>query len=454
MAVIVSDIGVFTFVVLVLAFLISARTFALGAMSLPCMTVMTSMIYFFAMPAISFAGGNVEFFGMYMTSMEWPHFAVLLYSLGAMAAFAANRKDLQFNPASTLPFERKYHPTVYYTLVFAAVIGLAVHISLGRLNLTAADDYEFAKSVGDLAFINLFFTMMIPLTIIHLIRENFNVRSLIVLAVVSFILLQTGFRYRLIFMTYAVAASFLLVRGTKIRVSYVVVGTLVGVLGNNAMVTSRKYGQGVDISKLDGMGWLDILQSFGGEVGPLYSFTYTASNPLPDLAYFTPWTVAIARLVPSFIWPDKPTADYLAHYFGGFVSPGVEKAGIAAPQQVEMLLQFGWFGLPFLAFLYFSIAAFLLHRISKLGREARITGYALAPVFFGFYMQTRGYFFQTLSDGLFTFGPLFLIHMLDGSPSKRQLSYGRPQPAMRQRPIPKPRGVRAPGNSGTASRPR
>ena len=40
-----------------------------------------------------------------------------------------------------------------------------------------------------------------------------------------------------------------------------------------------------------------------------------------------------------------------------------------------------------------------------------VAGCSLAPVFFGFYMQTSGYFFQILSDGLFIFGPIFLVHV-------------------------------------------
>lgn len=84
---------------------------------------------------------------------------------------------------------------------------------------------------------------------------------------------------------------------------------------------------------------------------------------------------------------------------------------MAAPQHVEMLLQFGWMGLPFLAFFYFSLAIFLLTRLSRMGREVRIAAWALVPIFFGFYMPTRGYFFQVLTDGIFTFGPLFLLHL-------------------------------------------
>jgi hypothetical protein len=38
------------------------------------------------------------------------------------------------------------------------------------------------------------------------------------------------------------------------------------------------------------------------------------------------------------------------------------------------------------------------------------------PAFFGFYMQTRGYFAQVFADALFIFVPLFLIHVWERPP--------------------------------------
>jgi hypothetical protein len=263
--------------------------------------------------------------------------------------------------------------------------------------------------MDELAFITQAYNMMVPLTLILLLRDNFKWRSLIVLAFVLVVFLQVGFRFRILIMLSGVATSFLLVRHIKIRISFAIAGCAAALFLVNLLGQIRRYGEGIDLSRLEDVSIGDF-GSFAGEFGIVFVTAYIAANPLPDLALFEPWTVAIARLVPSFIWNDKPTADYMRHFISGATAEGADKAGVAAPQQVEMLLQFGWLGVPFLAFLYFSIAVWLISRFHKLGREARIAGCALAPAYFGYYMQTRGYFFQIFADAIFMIGPLFLVH--------------------------------------------
>lgn len=399
---------------LVVVYLIFASKTAFEGISLPCMTVITSGIYFYLMPGLVAATGKLEagFFGMYIDSLIWPHFAVFLYTLGALGAFMSNRRRLAVNSAKSRHIEHRTNWTIFYLLCALAAAVVTAQVMLGRLNFTreivAGNFSDLAQS---LRFLNLFFTMLVPLTLVYLIKTDFSLRSLVLTAIITLILLQVGFRYRIIFLVFSVFASWMIIRGLKIRTSYVVLGSTAGLFLTNFLVNVRTYGAGLDLTQLEGMSFTDIFQSFGGEIGPIYVINHVASNPLPDIVYFEPWIVGIARLVPTFLWPEKPTADYLLYYSAGFSEQAAEKAGIAAPQQVELLLQFGWIGLPILAFIYFYFAAWLLSRINRLSREARIAGASLIPIFFGFYMQTRGYFFQTLSDGLFLFGPLFLMQI-------------------------------------------
>jgi hypothetical protein len=93
----------------------------------------------------------------------------------------------------------------------------------------------------------------------------------------------------------------------------------------------------------------------------------------------------------------------------GAAVAGAETSGTAAPQHVEILFQFGWWGLLPVAFCYFWIAGWLVRRVAFTSREARLAGCALIPFFFGFYMQTRGYFFQIFGSALFVLGPLFIL---------------------------------------------
>ncbi len=424
MELITSDISLLTLAAFAMTYVAAARFFTLGPLSLPCVTILTSIVYFYLMPALAFSGkGEAEFLGMYLLTLEWPHVAVFLYIVGVVFASLVMRKYLTTNPAAPREEDRQLNFIIMVALAALAVGGLVAQISLGRLSFS--DSYVEAADAGYLAFINLFFTMMVPLTLVYMIRVDFSLPSWILLLVVSVILLQTGFRYRLILMAFGVASSYMLVRGIKVRIVYVVAGTLFGMLGGNLMVTSRTYGRGVDLTKLDGFSVADLLQSFGGEIGPLFSFSYVASNPLPDPVYATPWVVAASRLVPSFLWKDKPMPDYLDYYFGGFSVENAKAAGVAAPQHVEMLLQFGWIGLPVLAFLYFYVAGLIVKKLDGLGRESRVAGFSLVPAFFGFYMQTRGYFFQVLSDGLFLFAPLFVLYLGEGKRARSSLGAAR-----------------------------
>ena len=181
----------------------------------------------------------------------------------------------------------------------------------------------------------------------------------------------------------------------------------------NAIGVTRTYGAGLELRNIEGLTLIDLLFSFRGEIGSLFVLLHIAETPPPELVYFAPWTVAAARLIPTFLWPNKPYPEYLLSYSAGFPDSNATQSGVVGPHQAELLLQFGWYGLPLLAFINFIIACHTIHRLQLLGREARIADCAVVPAFFGFYMQQRGYFFQLLCEYLFTFGPLFLLHVGD-----------------------------------------
>jgi hypothetical protein len=407
-----SDIGVLSLAVLIVLYVLFALVLPFGALSMPCMTLLTSMMYFFIMPGFALSGGNFEFLGMYLTSLEGVHSAVLLYALGSAAAWVVWFRYLRIDPATVRVYERPMNLTIAWFLAAVAMAGVLVLVALGRLQFFATDEAQH-DNVGEgdgLAFLTLSVSMLIPLALILLLRTRFHIYGLFVLAGVFLVILTTGFRFRIIILASAVIMSYMLVRHIRIRVSYVALGSCLALIVVNAIGYSRTYGRGIDLSRLEGFTWVDLLHAFGGEIGPVFALAHIVESPPPDLIYFEPWTVGIARLVPSFLWPDKPYPNYLLNYGSGFADIYQRTAGVAATQHAEFLLQFGWFGLPLLAFLYFAFACKVVERLQWLGPEARIAGCAMAPAFFGFYMQNRGYFFQFLCEFLFMFGPLFLVH--------------------------------------------
>ncbi len=405
-------IGLISLAAIAATFLISAFASPLGALSLPCITMLTSLIYFYLMPVVALARGDEGFFGMYIGDLTWAHTAVLLYALGAAAAFAARRRVLNADPALSYPWDRGLNKRVFQALWLVAIAGNFALWAQGKLNITADAGYRLnQEGMSQLAFLTQSTNLLVPLTLVLLIRQRFNWWSLLVLAVVLFVFLQAGFRSRIMILLTATAATFALQRRIKIGIlkgalGFAIALPLVIVLG-----TVRRYGEGIDISALNKENLEAASGSFAGEFSLVYVLDYLTAHPLPPPSPFEPWLVAIARVVPSFLWPDKPVAAYLSHFIAGAAAPGAETAGIAAPQQAEILLQMGWWGLFPLAFLYFSIAGWLVKRFAYRGLDVRLAGCTLIPPFFGFYMQTRGYFFQILADGLFMLAPLFLLNI-------------------------------------------
>ncbi len=403
-------IGVATFTALVSIFYWSARTMVFGALSLPSLMTMTSAIYFFLMPVTIYDNGNAQFYGLRLTTLEPVHAAVLLYAIGALGAFVKSRKSLRIDPSVLRYSERPLNFLVFRILAALAIAGVAAQIGSGRLNLFMTQDYNFSESENVTSFLVLSYSIILSLTLVVLIRQNFSIFSLMLLAAVIGVFLVVGFRFRIVILLCAAAASFMLVRKIKVRPIYVAIGTVLALIIVNFIGASRSYGRGLNLTAVEGMSWGELLQSFGGEVGLVYVLSHITTNP-PDLIHFQPWIVAVTRLVPKFLWLDKPFPEYLYLYPAGFPDPGAMHAGIAAPQQVELFLQFGWYGLPFLAFLSYYVATRTIYYLHFLNRETRIAGCAIAPAFFGFFMQQRGYLFQTVCEYIFTFGPLFLLNL-------------------------------------------
>jgi hypothetical protein len=282
---------------------------------------------------------------------------------------------------------------------------------LGYINVAHDVDAQFLTTDTPLAFLNLGLSLAEPVTLIYLIRNNFGLKSLGALTAVLYVFGVAGFRFRVLILLCAVMITFLVVRRIRIRVSMVLVGAMVGVCLMNLMGMARRYGGGFQFDGLGSLSWAEILTGFGGESGIVYvtQFAATSSN---EWIWFDPYVISIVRLVPSFIWHDKPTASYLAlpaSYF--FDQRAALGAGLAAPQQVEMLYQFGWAGVFVLAFVYYTLISRMQCAMARLGHDARIAGLSLIPPFFGYYMQSRGYFYQIFLEAIFTFAPVFLVHV-------------------------------------------
>jgi hypothetical protein len=407
-------------------FIYFARALPLGALCLPSLTALTSLFYFYIMPVSALLAGVDTFFGMTLHSLDDIHWVSILYMLGVAAASFVNISALSIPPTSKDDIETPIDK-LYLSLWGIAFLGLFILMALGQLNLTSGDDYEVNYQVSNLAFLNLSFSMTLPLTLIFLMHDRFRYKSILLLLVVLYIYSIAAFRFRILILLCGASICFAVTHKFKVRSWMAPLGGTVIVILMNLIGMIRRYGGGLNLENADNKSFGEILANFGGELGIVFVAQYTAENPFNPTIYFEPWLVALARFVPTFLWPDKPAASYLADFSNGFLqSAAASKAGMAAPQQVEMIYQFGWYGVPVIAFVYFSIASGLMRPIGRITREARIAGFALIPPFFGYYMQSRGYFFQMAAEAMFTFAPLFILHIGRRHPfSKLRLQFQR-----------------------------
>lgn len=410
MDLITTPIGIVTFGIMAVLCAYFSRYSALGALSLPCITLLTTLVYYYVMPGLAFAGGNTGYLGVYIDSMEWVHWAVFLYALGVAAACLIGRRHLAVHPAASLAYERPLNATLFWGISGIAALGLTVLTVTNRLNLTASDAFTVNENFGSFAFLQLSISMILPLVMVYAVRENFSNRAIAVICAAAFVFLVSGFRFRIAILMIAVAASYCMLRGRQPGLVVASLGITASLLIFNAIGVTRQYSVGLDLSGLADTDWTELVRSFGGEIGPIYAFFGVIEYPPAELIGLEPWAVAVARLIPSFLWPDKPYPTYLLHYTVAFDENTRQFAGIAGPQQAEILMQFGWLGLLFLPVVYFLLILAIISRLNRLSREARIAGAALIPGVFGFYMQQRGYFFQNLVEAIFIIGPLFFMH--------------------------------------------
>ncbi|MDZ4690006.1 O-antigen polysaccharide polymerase Wzy [Terricaulis sp.] len=387
----------------------SARATALGALSLPAVFAITGLTYFYLMPALAAATEQTAF-GLRLETLEHAHALVFLYGAGAALAFAYAKPTLAHSLAKSRA-ESIHNPWANKLLWGLAILGIAYLAASSRLNLLAQSEFTLDRdAISQFAFINQAFNLLLPLVLISLWRNKFNLTSLLILIAACAIFLQAGFRFRIAILLCASVTLYFVQQNKRPTLIAASLATIAGIYIVNLIGQIRRYGQGLDLSRLDTSAGQNVFASFGGELSIVTVTERLAENPPNTLITFDPWLIAASRLVPSFIWPDKPEAHYLSLYPAALGVEGARGAGVAAPQQAEFLLQFGWLGVAPLSFLYFSVACGIYKALLRRGRDAAVVGACLIPAFFGYYMQTRGYFFQILIDGAFIIAPIFLIY--------------------------------------------
>lgn len=379
----------------------------LGYLSLPCILTLTCIFYFIAMPLSSLTSGIDNFMGLVISSPLNLLAMLWLYLIGA---FLGIEQAFKCNPTGDDVFFQPAFRSEALMWLFA-VVGIFYLMSQGSLQLLGAE-FSLAnqRQESQLLFILQALNLIMPLTLIVAIRRRFDRVSLILIVFTMYVLVIAGFRYRIVIFLLSLATAYLFTSGRKASLFLLVPSGIAFFFLMVVFGAARQYGAGINLENIDGLDIFASAGSFGAEIGVALATAYIAENPPSPPYYLEPWIIGFTRLVPSFLWPGKPEPVYLSYIVGGTDVVGAETMGIAFAQPGEILLQFGFAGVLIISAIYFFIGS----RLSLIGRnsgcEYGITLYSICPAFFGYYMVSRGYFFQILADGLFTLGaPLLLM---------------------------------------------
>lgn len=386
-----------------------AKVSTQGFLSMPCLLLATCGFYFLYIPIAVLNFGDNYFMGLSIRRPVVFLASIWLYMAGALFGIKLGQGSPVAAGTRTQPFERqplRLEASFWLIAVSGCVYLSAVGV-LQIIQLSAQISVEGPEF--KLLFVLQSLNLLIPLTIIAAIRRGFDRWSAVLILLVFSVFMIAGFRYRLLILLFSLATAFMHLKGWKPRLSLFAPLGLLFLFSMNIIGQTRSYGAGLSFENFNAADLFTIGGSFGAEVGVSLATAYIAENVPADLFYFDPWIVGLARLIPSALWSEKPFPDYLYYILGGTDQIHAESAGIAFAQPGEILLQFGFFGVPVLAALYFTVASKISSTGAKWGGVYGLTLFSICPAFFGYYMISRGYFFQVLADGIFIVGPALFL---------------------------------------------
>lgn len=380
-----------------------------GFLSMPCLLLATCGFYFLYIPIAVLNSDNNYFMGL---SIQRPIVflaSIWLYLAGALFGIklGQRRPDTAGTCAQIFEWQLLRLEASFWVIAVSGCVYLSAVGVLEIIQLSAQSNVEGPEF--KLLFVLQSLNLLIPLTVIAAIRRDFDRWSVALILLVFSIFLIAGFRFRLLILLFSLATAFMLLKGWKPRLSLFAPLGLLFLLSMNIIGQTRSYGAGLSFENFNAADLFTISGSFGAEAGVSLATAYIAENIPADLFYFDPWIVGLARLIPSALWPGKPSPDYLYYILGGTDQIHAESAGIAFAQPGEILLQFGYFGVPVIAALYFTAASKISSTGAKWGGVYGLALFSICPAFFGYYMISRGYFFQVLADGIFIVGPALFL---------------------------------------------
>lgn len=282
-------------------------------------------------------------------------------------------------------FYPKYKIFVLFSLFFLFYVYISVH--------------GFGIPVVHNLVMVFFNSALVVCAYSFIVKVKFS-RVILVLFVIA--VLFMGFRYRLIFLFLPILfyhfanRSIGLSNGVKYGLAFFAAVSVLAVVG-----VTRRYSEGLDLQKLEGLGPMDVL------IKGIFNDTSTvlASGALIDwlgstgsFAYFKQFAYVVNYFIPSSIYPEKlysPVFSYVSMLTGQTSN----ESGVAILGVAEFYHTAGYFGILIFSFLTaFLLAHFYKRAIFSRGSYPQFVYFMIVTWFVN--SLTRGYLPQNISDFL------------------------------------------------------
>lgn len=162
----------------------------------------------------------------------------------------------------------------------------------------------------------------------------------------------------------------------------------------------RIYGQGIDLDRFAYLSLSDFSLLPVGELGPpVISAVILSKSSLTGTIYFNPFVEGITRMLPSLLTGEKEVPQ-LQFFINRILLPSeYEYSGLAPLVLGELYYQFGMLGGLIGGFIH----GYFFKKIhdsffSRFHNDLKVVLVGYLSFFFGYYIFSRGYFFQTFSE--------------------------------------------------------
>lgn len=224
--------------------------------------------------------------------------------------------------------------------------------------------------------------------------------------------LSSGFRFRIVWMTIALLASYYLWRKTRPNPILLGGGALLFIAAMGLIGMTRNYWQGLSLERAHGAKFGDYIDKGFNEAGTFVSLC-SVLDVVPDKlghTYWDPIWITITFPVPRALWPDKPRSETLAVLGQSFGANGGEEAGQAIPFFGEWYIACGWIGLTGSSFIFGWLCKRLWVWFLQRREDKLVILIYTVTLGFLYFVFSRGYTPIMVMNFVFGLFPFFLFY--------------------------------------------